>query len=51
MIPVFYLVLPLLSSFLCLRVVGLTGVDVAKEVKNPEEDPVEDQNDNTALLT
>ncbi|XP_044077491.1 solute carrier family 46 member 3 [Siniperca chuatsi] len=53
----------LLSAGLCviplflLGVVGLRGVDVAKEVKKPEpyisgeEDPVEDQNENSPLLS
>ncbi|XP_070773439.1 lysosomal proton-coupled steroid conjugate and bile acid symporter SLC46A3 [Enoplosus armatus] len=53
----------LLSAGLCviplfvLGVVGLIGVDVAKEVKKPEpfvsgeDDPVEDQNENNPLLS
>ncbi|XP_026229037.1 solute carrier family 46 member 3 [Anabas testudineus] len=48
----------LLSGGLCviplfvLGVVGLIGVDVAEEVKKPEEENlIEDQNDNSALLS
>ncbi|XP_040908249.1 solute carrier family 46 member 3 [Toxotes jaculatrix] len=47
----------LLAAGLCaiplfvLGVVGVIGVDVAKEVKKPEADPVEDQNDNSPLLS
>lgn len=42
--------------FPCFRVVSLTGVEVAKDVKKPEpvllgeEDPSEDQNDSSPLL-
>ncbi|KAK2881987.1 lysosomal proton-coupled steroid conjugate and bile acid symporter SLC46A3 [Channa argus] len=47
----------LLSAGFCviplfvLGMVGLLGVDVAKEVTEPEENSVEDQNDNSALLS
>ncbi|XP_023258360.1 solute carrier family 46 member 3 [Seriola lalandi dorsalis] len=47
----------LLSAGLCvipmffLGVVGVIGVDVAEEVKKPEEDAVEDQNDNSPLIS
>ncbi|GAA6223839.1 solute carrier family 46 member 3 [Lates japonicus] len=47
----------LLSAGLCaiplfvVGVVGVIGVDVPKEVKKPEEDPVDDQNDNSPLIS
>lgn len=46
---VFLFLASLTFVLFCFRILGLLGVDVAKEVKKPEEGLVEDQNDNSAV--